>query len=57
MIVYDGGDSLSYYQQVNIRLRNGKRLEHNGIKVEFVGSIGKYTMVIGYVYAYMKVEE
>lgn len=27
--------------QVNISLRDGKKLEHNGIKVEFIGSIGK----------------
>ncbi|KAG1051870.1 hypothetical protein G6F46_001233 [Rhizopus delemar] len=27
--------------KVNINLRDGKKLEHNGIKVEFVGSIGK----------------
>ncbi|KAI9312859.1 vacuolar protein sorting-associated protein 26-domain-containing protein, partial [Dichotomocladium elegans] len=34
-------DGESVIGKVNIRLRNGKRLEHNGIKVEFVGSIGK----------------
>ncbi|KAI9317620.1 vacuolar protein sorting-associated protein 26-domain-containing protein [Dichotomocladium elegans] len=35
--VYLDGESVS--GKVNIRLRGGKRLEHNGIKVEFVGSI------------------
>jgi hypothetical protein len=27
--------------QVTIRLRDGKKLQHEGIKVEFVGSIGE----------------
>ncbi|KAL1934728.1 hypothetical protein VTP01DRAFT_6910 [Rhizomucor pusillus] len=35
--VYLDGETVS--GKVNIRLRNGKKLEHNGIKVEFVGAI------------------
>ncbi|KAI9495867.1 putative PEP8-vacuolar protein sorting/targeting protein [Zychaea mexicana] len=35
--VYLDGETVS--GNVNIRLRGGKKLEHNGIKVEFVGSI------------------
>ncbi|KAG2220671.1 hypothetical protein INT45_008214 [Circinella minor] len=35
--VYLDGETVS--GKVNIRLRGGKKLEHNGIKVEFVGSI------------------
>ncbi|KAF9212777.1 Vacuolar protein sorting-associated protein 26B-like protein [Podila verticillata] len=27
--------------KINIRVKDGKKLEHNGIKVEFVGNIGK----------------
>ncbi|KAI8367088.1 putative PEP8-vacuolar protein sorting/targeting protein [Blakeslea trispora] len=38
--VYLDGESVS--GKVNIGLRDGKKLEHNGIKVEFVGSIELY---------------
>lgn len=31
--------------QVTIRVRDGKRMTHEGIKVEFVGSIGGYSHV------------
>jgi hypothetical protein len=30
------------YAQVTIRPRDGKKVEHNGIKIEFVGSIGAF---------------
>ncbi|SAL98236.1 hypothetical protein [Absidia glauca] len=36
--VYLDGESVS--GTVTVRLKDGKRFEHNGIKVEFVGSIG-----------------
>lgn len=28
--------------QVNISLKHGKRLEHQGIRIEFVGQIGEF---------------
>ncbi|ORX44602.1 vacuolar protein sorting-associated protein 26, partial [Hesseltinella vesiculosa] len=39
MPVYLDGEAVS--GKAVIRVRDGKRFEHNGIKVEFVGSIGK----------------
>ncbi|KAJ7760406.1 vacuolar protein sorting-associated protein 26-domain-containing protein [Mycena metata] len=38
--VYYDGDSVS--GQVSIRVRDGKKMQHDGIKVEFVGSIGTF---------------
>lgn len=32
--------------QVAIRVRDGKKLAHDGIKVEFVGSIGTYALML-----------
>ena len=33
---------LTTYVQVTVRVRDGKKLAHEGIKVEFVGSIGVF---------------
>ena len=33
---------LTTYVQVTVRVRDGKKLAHEGIKVEFVGSIGAF---------------
>lgn len=38
--VYYDGESVK--GTVSVRVRDGKKLVHDGIKVEFVGSIGKH---------------
>lgn len=44
-LFYDG-ETVS--GKVNVTLKNpGKRLEHQGIKIEFVGQIGMYTVTGG----------
>lgn len=42
--LYFDGESIS--GKVSIRLKDGKRLEHNGIKVEFVGDIGTLPLLL-----------
>jgi vacuolar protein sorting-associated protein 26 len=37
--LYLDGEGVS--GQVTIRLKDGKRLEHNGIKIQFIGDIGQ----------------
>jgi len=39
--VYFDGDTVS--GQISIRTRDGKKVQHDGIKVEFVGSIGEFS--------------
>lgn len=43
----------SNFQKVTVRVRDGKKLAHEGIKVEFVGSIGElaYWSYLGVIYA------
>jgi len=36
---------LLWVEQVTIRVRDGKKLTHEGIKVEFVGSIGQCSSI------------
>ena len=46
-IEYISGQYLPLYTEqesvkgrVSVRVKNGKKLEHNGVKVEFIGEIG-----------------
>lgn len=38
--VYYDGESVS--GQVNVRVKDGKKYQHDGIRIELIGSIGKY---------------
>lgn len=44
-------------RKVTVRVRDGKKIVHDGIKVEFVGNIGTSTIrIMRYVYSYSAVE-
>jgi vacuolar protein sorting-associated protein 26 len=41
-------DGESVKGQVTVRPKDGKRLEHTGIKVQFIGTIGRYYLNAAY---------